>query len=255
MNGKLATATALAALAGLLACAGAYALTIEIGKTVVSATAAISPRALPSRGLAPVSVGSVTRIKTSDGLQPPPLSTIVFAFDKHGSIDTRGLPVCTEAKLADTTTAVARKRCAGAIVGKGVGKADVRLPGTAPSRITVPLTFFNAPPERGRPSLIAHGREPLPTPKTLLVPFAVEKIDQGRYGFRVTIDMPEIAGGYGAATLAEATIGKTWKRGGRTVGYANAYCSGGRLQVEGNLTFANGDFFPGTLTSPCHASD
>jgi hypothetical protein len=124
----------------------------------------------------------------------------------------------------------------------------------APTQITVPLTFFNAPPEKGRPTLIAHAREPLPEPKTLLVPFAIEKIDQGRYGFRVTIDMPEIAGGYGAATLAEATIGKTWKRGGKTVGYANAYCSGGRLQVEGNLTFANGDFFPGTLTSPCHAS-
>jgi hypothetical protein len=239
----------------LLACASALALKIEIGKTAVSATASISPRALPARGLAPVGVSSVTRIKSTDGSQPSALSQIVFSFDKHGSVDTRGLAVCTEAKLAETTTATARKRCAGAIVGTGVGKAAVRLPGEAAVEITVPLTFFNAPAVGGRPSLIAHARETLPEPKTLLVPFTVERIHQGRYGFRVTIEMPVIAGGYGAATLAEATVGRTWKRGGKTVGYANAYCSGGRLQVEGNLTFANGDFFPGTLTSPCHVSD
>lgn len=239
-------------LAGLLACASAYALTIEIDKTVVSATASISPRALPARGNAPVDVGSVTRIKTTDGSQPPTLSKIVFIFDKHGSVDTKGLPVCTMAKLAGTTTAAARKRCGGAIVGEGLGKADVRLPGQPPLAITTPLTFFNAPPEGGRPSLIAHAYETVPAPKALLAPFSIERIRHGRYGFRVEIQMPEIAGGYGAATLAEATLGKTWERGGKTVGYTNAHCAGGRLQVNGKLSFTDGSFFPGTLTSPCH---
>jgi hypothetical protein len=239
----------------LLACASAYALKIEIDKTVVSATAGISPRALPARGGAPVDVASVTRIKTSDGSQPPTLKQLVFVFDKHGSLDTRGLPTCTLAKLADTTPQLARKRCPGAIVGTGVGKAEVRLPGQAPVDISTPLTFFNAPPQGGAPSLIAHAYEKIPVAKTLLVPISVERIQRGRYGFRVTIELPEIAGGYGAATLAEATIGKTWKRGGKTVGYANAYCAGGRLQVYGTLTFTDGSYFPGTLTSPCHVAD
>jgi hypothetical protein len=242
---------ALALLAGTVA----YAQTIEIDKTVVSATASISPRALPARENAPVTVSSVTRIKTTDGSQPPKLSQIVFIFDKNGSIDTAGLPVCTMAKLAGTTSALARKRCAGAIVGEGLGKAEVRLPGQDPLKVSMPLTFFNAPPENGNPSLIAHAYETIPAPKTLLVPFSIERIHQGRYGFRVTIQVPEIAEGYGAATLAEATIGKTWKRGGKTVGYTNAHCSGGRLQVHGTLTFTDGSFFPGTLTSPCHLLD
>jgi hypothetical protein len=252
MRGTLLRAVAAVTLAGLFACAGAYALKIEIGKTMVSATAGISPRALPQRGNAPVEVESVTRIKSSDGSQPPALSEMTFIFDKHGSIDTRGLPVCTMAKLAGTTSQVARKRCAGAIVGEGVGKADVRLPGTPPVSISMPLTFFNAPAEGGRPSLIAHAYETMPAPKTLLVPFSIERIRQGRYGFRVEIEMPQIAGGYGAATLAQATVGKTWKRGGKTVGYTNARCEGGRLQVHGLLRFTDGSFFPGTLTSPCH---
>ncbi len=239
----------------LLACASAYALKIEIDKTVVSATASISPRALPARGGAPVDVASVTRIKTTDGSQPPTLKQLSFLFDKHGSLETKGLPTCTLAKLANTTSQLARKRCPGAIVGEGVGKAEVRLPGQAPVDISTPLTFFNAPPTGGKPSLIAHAYETIPAPKTLLVPIVVERIHKGRYGFRVTIQLPEIAAGYGAATLAEATIGKTWKRGGKTVGYTNAYCSGGRLQVYGTLTFTDGSFFPGTLTSPCHVAD
>lgn len=253
MRGALLKAIAVLGLLGLLVCGSAYALQTQISNTVVSATASITPRGLPATADAPADISSITRIKTTDGTQPPKLRQLLFLFDGNGSIDTKGLPVCTEAKLAGTTTDQARKRCAGAIVGEGIGKADVRFPGQAARQITLPLTFFNAPPEAGRPSLIVHARETLPVPNTLLVPFSIERINQGRYGFRVTIELPEIAGGYGAATLAEATIGKTWKRGGKTVGFTNAHCNGGRLQVHGALTFSNGDFFPGTLTSPCHA--
>ena len=238
----------------LIACASAYALKIEIDNMVVSATAGISPRALPAHSNVPVKVNSVTRIKTTDGSAPPSLQDLVFIFDKNGAVDTKGLPVCTEAKLAGTTPEVARKRCAGAIVGEGVGRAIVNLPGKAPTEISSPLTFFNAPPKGGEPSLIAHAYETVPVPKTVLVPFSIERIKRGRYGFRVEIKVPPIAEGFGAATLAKATIGKTWKRGGQTAGYTSAHCEGGRLQVHGTITLADGSFFPGTLTSPCHVA-
>jgi len=253
MRRTLLKAIVAAGLIGLLACASAYALKIEINKTVVSATASISPRALPAQGNAPAQVSSVVRVKTTDGSPVPKLQKIVFVFDKHGAIDAKGLPVCTLAKLAGTTPAAARKRCGGAIVGEGTGKAQVTLPGQAPVQVSSPLTFFNAPPEDGNPSLIAHAYETLPQPKTLLVPFSIERVRMGRYGFRIEIELPQIAEGYGGATLAEATVGKTWKRGGKTVGYVSAHCSGGRLQVYGTLTFDDG-FFPGTLTSPCHVA-
>jgi hypothetical protein len=242
-------------LVALLACASAYALKIEIGKTVVSATASIAPRALPARGDAPVEVSSVTRVKTTDGSAPPTLKELVFVFDKHGSIDTRGLPVCTLAKLAETTPAAARKRCRGAIVGEGTGTAEVNFPDRAPIQISSPLTLFNAPPVGGKPSVIVHAYEQVPAPKAVLIPFSIERVSKGRYGFQVKIPVPEIAGGFGAATLAKATIGATWKRGGKTVGYANASCAGGRLEVQGVITFTNGDYFPGTLASPCHVAD
>jgi hypothetical protein len=80
----------------------------------------------------------------------------------------------------------------------------------------------------------------------------VKRVAKGRYGYQVDVKMPEIAGGFGAPTLAEAHVGATRKQGGKKVGFVEAYCSGGRLQVEGDLSFTDGDFFPATLTSPCH---
>jgi hypothetical protein len=254
MKRTLIRAVVVVGLLALVACASAYALKIEIDNTVVSATAGISPRALPAHANAPVEVESVTRIKTTDGSAPPTLREIVFIFDKNGSIVTKGLPACTMAKLAETTPDVARKRCAGAIVGEGIGRAEVNMPGRPRLEISSPLTFFNAPPVGGQPSLIAHAYETVPVPKTILVPISIERIHDGRYGFQVKIQVPEIAGGFGSATLAKATIGKTWKVGGKTVGYTNAHCTGGRLQVHGTITFTDGSFFPGTLTSPCHVS-
>ena len=240
-----------AVLVGLLAVGGAQAVKIEIGKTTVSATATIVPRTLPAKGNQPVSLSSVIRIGTKGG-PPPMLKQLNFKFDGNGRIDTKGLPVCTLAKLAETTPGQARKRCAGAIVGEGTGHAEVALPGQPATKVSSPLTFFNAPPQGGKPSMIAHAYETIPAPKTLLVPFSIERIKQGRYGYQAKIELPPIAEGYGGATLAEATIGKTWKRGGKSVGYVSAHCSGGRLQVYGTMSFADGSYFPATLTSPCH---
>jgi hypothetical protein len=240
---------------GLLAvgvCASAYAITAEIGPVFVSATATLKPRELPAHGNAPVFLSSITRVGSKDGSTPPTLQTLLFQLDRNGTVDTKGLPTCTTAKLAGTTPAQARRRCAGALVGRGTGKALVTMPGRAPFTITSPLSFFNGPPAGGRPTLIAHAYETVPAANTLLVPITIEPVAKGRYGFRAEVQVPEIADGYGAATLAEAKIGAVRKRGGKEVGYINAHCNGGRLQVQGSARFTNGDYFPVTLTSPCH---
>jgi hypothetical protein len=233
-------------------CASAYAITAEIGSVRVSATATMKPRELPARGNRPIFLTSVTRVGTRDGSTPPTLQTLLFQLDRNGTVDSKGLPTCSTAKLEGTTPAEARKRCAGALVGKGTGRALVTMPGRSPFTITSPLSFFNGPPDHGRPTLIAHAYETVPTPQALLVPITIEKVAKGRYGFQAEVQLPQIAGGYGAAVLAEAKIGAVRMRGGREVGYINAHCAGGRLQVAGKATFTDGDFFPVTLTSPCH---
>jgi hypothetical protein len=254
MSRRLRIGVLIAASLALVVCASAYAIRAEIGKITVSATAELQPRELPRDGGAPVTLSTTTRIGTKDGSIPQPLKTLTFELDKNGFVETKGLPTCTLAKLENTTPQQARSRCAKALVGKGTGTALVQLPGAAPVKMTSPLSFFNAPPTGGRPTIIAHAYETLPKAKTLLVPIVIEKVHDGRYGFRAEVELPEIAEGRGSPILAQATLGVTYKHAGKEVGFVNARCSGGRLQVEGKLTFVNGDFFPATLTSPCHVS-
>jgi hypothetical protein len=246
--------TAIPAALGLLliAAASADAIKGQIGDTKVSSTATMLPRELPARGGAPITLTSITRITNQDGSPPQQLGSIDLLIDKHAYVDAKGVPVCTSAKLEGTTAAEARRRCSGSMVGDGKFDALVNLPGQPQRKVTLPVSFFNGPKVGGQPSLLGHSYETVPARKTLLVPVTTEKVSRGRYGFHLAVGVPPIADGYGTAILAEARIGKTRTRAGRKVGYLNAHCSGGRLQVKGKLLFENGDRFPALLTSPCH---
>jgi hypothetical protein len=253
LRGRRASLLAVAVVAIVLTCAAvAAAITTQLGDLKVSATAEFQPRAFPEHGTLPASFASIVRIKTVDGDQPPALKSLTFEFDKHGKLNFNGVPTCTAAKLEGTTPSEARQRCAGALLGTGTGKARVEMPGKAPFTISSPISIFNAPPEGGRPAMIAHAYETVPSPQALLVPFTIEKVNHGRYGYRTEIQLPPIAGGNGAAILAEAKFGRTFNRHGHKVGYAEAECVGGRLQVYGKLTFADGSHLQSLLTSPCH---
>jgi hypothetical protein len=249
----VATGTIVALIVAALAYAAvAVGVTTQIGNLKASATAEFEPRQFPAKGTLPATFSSILRIKSVDGSQPPALKTVIFEFDKHGKLNFTGVPTCTMAKLEGTTPDEARKRCAGALVGTGTGKALVEEPGKAPYTISSPISIFNAPTVGGNPTLIAHAYEKVPTPQAVLTSFTIERINHGRYGYRAEVEVPPIAGGHGAAILAEASFGRTYVRHGHKVGYVEAECSGGRLQVYGKLIFAEGSFLPSLLTSPCH---
>jgi hypothetical protein len=244
---------ATALLAALAVGGTAEALHLQVGKLLVDANATIEPSALPAKSSAPVEVTSTVRVSTNDGSAPAGLRKLVLQFDKHGSVDASAFPKCTMAKLAGKTSDAARAACPKAIVGEGIARAVVSFPNQAPFTISSPLIFFNAPPTGGKPTLIAHAYEKVPAPQALLTPVVIERVSKGRYGYQINVEMPEIAGGYGAATLSKATIGATRKRGGETIGFVNAHCAGGRLQIFGIVYFGGGEGFTnGTLVQPCH---
>lgn len=251
MGRKLSTTMVVAVLGTLLVAAAAHALRLDMGRTVIFATAEVSPSKLPEKGNVPIELTSIVKVRNRDGSLPPRLQKLVLQFDRNGYIDAKGIPVCTEARLRGKTPKAARAACRKSIVGTGTGKAVVTLPGQAPIEVSSPLTLFNGPKVGGMPSLIAHAYERVPVANALVVPIRIERIHSGRYGYRTQIEMPEIAGGYGAATLSETTVSAIRKRGGRSVGFANAHCSGGRVQVYGTLSFADGGFANGTIAQGC----
>lgn len=235
-----------------LALAGsAYGLRLQVGNIIVVADGGFSPTTLPKDEFAPIRLHGYSKFETADGSIPPILDQITIWFDKHGAVETRGLPACSAAKLAATTTPQARKLCPGSIVGTGFGKAVVNFPEQGPIPASSAITIFNGPRKHGNPTVLAHAHLTVPGPTTFVVPIEIQKVHDGRYGFKVVAKIPKIAGGYGTPTYGRISIGREWEYKGKTLSYANASCVGGRLQARGQFTFKDGTFLEGTFLRPC----
>jgi hypothetical protein len=251
MRKTLLRTLVVAAALALVGAAAADAIKLRIGNIVISGDGGFTPTTLPKRENAPIKLYGHAKFGTVDGTRPSPLRRLVLEFDKHGAVETRGLPKCTQKKLVATTTAGARRNCRGAIVGKGFGTALVELPEQRGIKASSPLTLFNGPQIHGNPSVLGHAHLDYPAPTTYVVLIEIEKIGNGRYGFRTVADFPRIANDYGSPLYGRLTIGREWQYRGRTLSYANAHCADGRLQAKFEFTFKNGDSVPGTVFKPC----
>ncbi|MFN8163097.1 MAG: hypothetical protein U0R26_04555 [Solirubrobacterales bacterium] len=251
MRKALLRALAMVAVVSLALAGSAVALRLQVGNIIVTTDGGFTPTTLPRHELAPIKLHGYGRISTVDGSNPPILEQIVLWFDKHGSVETRGLPICTAGKLAATTTSQARRLCPGSIVGTGFGKAVVDFPEQGPIPASSPITIFNGPMNHGNPTVLAHAHLTVPGPTTFVVPIEIQKVRDGRYGFKTVADIPRIAGGYGTPIYGRLSIGRTWKYRGKTLSYANASCPDGRLQARGQFKFNDGSLLRGTLLRPC----
>jgi hypothetical protein len=251
MRKKLLRALAVVGVLCLVGAGGAYALKLQVGKIILTTNGGFTPTALPKNEDAPIRLFGFVRIDTTDGTPPSPLEKLIFEFDKHGHVETRGLEVCTRARLIATTTAQARDKCRGAIVGKGVGTAEVNFPDQAPIPASSPLTLFNGPKKHGNPTVFGHAYLEVGGPTTFIVPVEIQKVNHGRYGFRTVAEIPRIVNGYGTPKYGRLKIGRTWNYKGKTLSFANARCADGRLQARGQFTFRDGTFLQGTVFRPC----
>jgi hypothetical protein len=235
-----------------LAMAGtAQAIRLPIGNIVITADGGFTPTTLPQHENAPIKLFGHAKFSTIDGTRPSPLRQLVLEFDKHGAVETRGLRVCTEAKLTATTTAAARRNCSGAIVGTGFGTALIELPEQRGIKASSPLTLFNGPRVHGNPSVLGHAHLDYPAPTTYVILIEIQKINNGRYGFKTVANFPKIVNDYGSAISGNLTIGREWTYKGKTLSYANARCADGRLQAHAEFSFKNGDSAQGTVFRPC----
>jgi hypothetical protein len=231
--------------------ATAQAIRLPVGNIVIIADGGFTPTTLPKRENAPIRLYGSAKFTTTDGTRPSPLRTLTIEFDKHGAVETRGLEKCTMGKLVATTTKVARNLCPEAIVGTGFGTALVELPEQRGIEASSPLTLFNGPVKHGNPTVLGHAHIDYPGPTTYVISIEIEKIRNGRYGFRTVAKFPRIVNDYGSPLRGNLKIGKTWKYRGRTLSYANAHCADGRLQAHAEFSFKNGDVAQGTVFRPC----
>ncbi len=238
------------ALALCVLCTGAAdAALVRFGNLILTADGGFTPRSLPRHSYAPISFVGHANLRAVDGGLPSALRQIVLDFDRDGRLSTAGLPVCDPAVLVEATPAEARTRCPAAIVGSGRVIAMIALSG-GPVMASSPLTIFNGPRQEGHPAAILHARTTVPAVQTFVITVPIER-RPGEFRYRLTVDVPPIAGGMGSLTHIDATVGRRYRFKGARRSYVSARCSDNVLRTHGRFTFADSLVIDGSVDKAC----
>lgn len=224
--------------------------TVRVGNLEISIEGAVSPRKLPANAPAPIALELNGAIRTVDGAHPPALKTLTLRFDRHGHLDTRGLPTCTVGQVQDTLTARAKSVCGDALVGTGSASADIALPEQRPFGASGPLLIFNGKPKGGKTVLILHVHAHVPAPTTFVTTAVIER-SRGTYGTTALVRIPTIVSGQGSLTGFRARIRRTWSLRGERKSLLLASCPGGSLRAQGTFDFVTGETVAGSVTTSC----
>jgi hypothetical protein len=246
--GRLALLAACASLAAL-GVAVASAEIVRHGGLELRAEVEFAPHELPRDHPAPIEIEGKASLRTTDGGPPPRLERVVLDFDRDGRLSTRGLPSCAPASVEAVGVATARRRCEKAIVGTGKVGALVLVEGRW-LRVVGKLTLFNGPARGGAATVVAHAQAVSIPSEIYVVTVPIERTG-GRYGYRATVEVPEVFNGTGVLTQIEADIDRRYRYKGRERSFVSARCSDGSLDIHGILTFADGNVIDGSVTKYC----
>ena len=230
--------------------AGASGQVVRAGNLEISIDGSISPKQLPAKTPTPITLKVNGSIKTLDGTHVPALKTLNLQFDRHGSINTKGLPTCQPSKLQSTLTAKAKQVCGNALIGTGRVAAEIAFPEQPPFDASGPLLIFNGPPKGGKTVLVFHVYAHVPAPTTFVTQGVISKTG-GKYGTEAEIQIPTIVSGQGSLTSFEAKLGKTWTYKGKKQSLLKASCPGGALFAHGDFTFVDHTKISGNVLEHC----
>ena len=232
-----------------LGVAVAQAAIVRNGGLELIADGEFTPHELPRNHPAPIEIEGRASIRSVVGGPPPRLEQLILDFDRDGRLSTAGLPTCAPASIEGIGVAAARRKCKGAIVGRGKVGAVVLVEGRW-LRVTGELTLFNGPPEGGLATVVAHA-QPVSLPDEIYVVTIPIERTRGDYRYRATVEVPEIFNGTGVLTRVEAKISRRYRFKGRERSFASALCSDGSLAGHGRLTVETGLVIDGSVEKYC----
>jgi hypothetical protein len=208
-----------------------------------------TPHELPRNRPAPIEIEGKAAIRSMAGGPPPELEQLILDFDRDGRLSTKGLPTCAPASIEHIGVGAARRKCEGAIVGKGTVGAQVLIEGRW-IRVTGALTLFNGPAAGHTATVVAHA-QPVSLPEEIYVVTIPIDRTKGEFRYRATVEVPEIFNGTGVLANTKVKISRRYRFKGKERSYVSAQCSDGSLGVHGRLTFENGIVIDGTVEKYC----
>jgi len=224
---------------------------VRAGNLELSFNGGFTPKTLPKKTMAPISLEVVGDIKTLDGTHPPALKEVVVETDKNGAINVKGFPVCKGSQLQSRDTKSAEGVCGDAILGEGKTTIEVEFPEQAPINVKSKLLLFNGGFSGGTTTLYVHAYITVPTPAAVVTTVKVKKHKNGRYGVKSVASVPVIAGGYGSPTHFDLLVEKSPKYKGKAYDILTAKCPDGKLQAHGTAVFRDNTKVSAEIVRPC----
>jgi hypothetical protein len=214
---------ALAALLFLGVAASAAAVVVQGGNLRISVLSQVVPYKLPRSEPAPIAVFVAGHLSAADGGIPPQLQRLEIEVNRHGLLQSRGVPVCHPRQVQPATTERALANCGSALIGSGQFWAHIILPDQAPYPTKGRLLIFNGR-ERGRPVLLAQIYTEHPFNSAFLIDFAIRRISRGPYGTKLSASLPQALGSWGYLDRIKLTLRRKYSYRGRELSYFNAAC-------------------------------
>jgi hypothetical protein len=210
--------------AALLACASlAHAAVVQEGNVRISVLSQILPYKLPRHGTAPIAVFVSGHLSEPHGGIPPQLQKMTVEVNKHGLLQSKGLSTCPLRKLQPASTERALASCGDALIGSGQFWAHIVLPDQGAYPTHGRLLIFNGS-QKGKPVIFTHIFTANPFFSSFVIPFSIQKKNNGAYGTKLTASLPQALGDWGYVDRIKLTLKRkyTWK--GKQLSYFNAGC-------------------------------
>jgi hypothetical protein len=251
----------LAALLVLGTAAYAAAAVVQSGNLRVTVLAQVEPPKLPRKTPAPIAVFVSGHVGTVDGEVPPQLQTMTVKVNRHGLLQSKGLPSCELAQIQPGSTERALKDCSAALVGSGRFWASVVFPDQRPFPTRGRLLIFNGR-VAGKPVLFAHIYTTQPFATSFVVTFAMKHIAKGPYGTELSASLPSALGNWGFVDRIKLTLKRKYRYQGSELSYFNAACpaphgtnTASFPLALANFSFAGGEQIAATVVKSCRVKE
>lgn len=226
----------------LAVAATASAVVVQDAGVRINVLSQVMPYKLPRQKPAPIAIFVAGHLAAVDGGIPPQLKRLEIEVNRHGLLQSRGLPVCHARQVQPATTARALANCGQALIGSGQFWAHIILPGQDPYPTRGRLLIFNGR-RHGQPTLLAQIYTSHPFNSSFLISFAIHRISNGPYGTELAASLPQALGSWGYLDRIKLTLKRNYRFQGRQLSYFNAACPAPPGAKRAGFPLARATFF------------
>jgi hypothetical protein len=219
-RGRIATSVAILC---FFCCASAPAVTIQSEGLRITALAQVKPYRLPRDKPAPIAVFVAGHLQNASGGIPPQLQRLVIDVNRHGLLQSRGLPRCPPARIQPATTSRALSQCGDAVIGSGQFWANIVLPDQGAYRTQGRLLIFNGR-QAGHPVILTHIYTSHPFNSSFVIPFSIKHVSKGPYATELSASLPQALGDWGYLDRIKLTLKRKYTYKGKQLSYFNSAC-------------------------------